>query len=145
MRSQIAGCRVGRRTAGAVHPFMPTTVHGLDDLRMIVMQHRASACRSGAEHNPRATPLLEPLRAMSLSSPRDVLIPRHSRNEHTNRRRRDDLNGPAGTLTFTALPRENHGGMDALASASRLCLTYPDVAGRSLDDIWAPPAGNLRC
>ena len=137
MRSQLLDAGVGRLDAVLYTHAHADHVHGMDDLRMIVINmrarlpvwadqptHDALMDRFGYAFIQPDGSMYPPILDMNLMDG-DVMI-----------------DGPGGTLTFTPF-LVPHGGMDALGFRVNNVAYLPDVASIP-DDVW-PHLDGLRC
>ncbi|QUJ77315.1 MBL fold metallo-hydrolase [Sulfitobacter albidus] len=137
MRAQLLDAGVGRLDAVLYTHAHADHVHGLDDLRMIVINMRARV--PVWADTPTRDALLDRFGYVFIqpegSSYPPILEMNHMQGDVT-------IDGPGGALTFShfAVP---HGGMDALGFRVNDVAYLPDVANLP-DDAW-PHLTGLRC
>lgn len=137
MRNQLLEAGVGRLDAVLYTHSHADHVHGLDDLRMIVinMRERLPVWADA----PTKAALLERF-GYAFIRPEGSMYPPilnlHDIEGDVT------VEGPGGALTFTPF-LVNHGGMDALGFRFNDIAYLPDVAGIP-DDVW-PHLENLEC
>lgn len=137
MRNQLLEAGVGRLDAVLYTHSHADHVHGLDDLRMIVinMRERLPVWADA----PTKAALLERF-GYAFIRPEGSMYPPilnlHDIEGDVT------VEGPGGALTFTPF-LVNHGGMDALGFRFNDIAYLPDVA-RIPDDVW-PHLENLEC
>ncbi|UWR14053.1 MBL fold metallo-hydrolase [Sulfitobacter sp. M368] len=137
MRQQLLNAGVSRLDAVLYTHSHADHVHGLDDLRMIVINMRARL-PVWADAPTRAA-LLERF-GYAFIRPEGSMYPpildMHDIEGDVT------IDGPGGALTFTPF-LVNHGGMDALGFKMNNVAYLPDVASIP-DDVW-PHLQSLRC
>jgi phosphoribosyl 1,2-cyclic phosphate phosphodiesterase len=137
MRQQLLNAGVSRLDAVLYTHSHADHVHGLDDLRMIVINMRARL-PVWADAPTRAA-LLERF-GYAFIRPEGSMYPpildMHDIEGDVT------IDGPGGALTFTPF-LVNHGGMDALGFKMNNVAYLPDVASIP-DDVW-PHLQGLRC
>lgn len=137
MRSQLLDAGVGRLDGVLYTHAHADHVHGLDDLRMIVINMRARL--PVWADAPTKAALLERF-GYAFVQPKGSMYPPildlHDIDGDTT------VDGPGGALTFTPF-LVNHGGMDALGFRVNDVAYLPDVA-QIPDDVW-PHLEGLSC
>lgn len=137
MRQQLLDAEVGRLDAVLYTHSHADHVHGLDDLRMLVINMR-QRLPVWADDPTRAA-LLERF-GYAFIRPEGSMYPpildMHDIDGDVT------IKGAGGTLTFTPF-LVNHGGMDALGFKMNNVAYLPDVASIP-DDVW-PHLQGLRC
>ncbi|KAJ01461.1 MBL fold metallo-hydrolase [Sulfitobacter mediterraneus] len=137
MRQQLLDAEVGRLDAVLYTHSHADHVHGLDDLRMLVINMRQRLPVWADE--PTRAALLERF-GYAFIRPDGSMYPpildMHNIEGDVT------IEGAGGTLTFTPF-QVNHGGMDALGFKMNNVAYLPDVA-RIPDDVW-PHLQGLRC
>ncbi len=137
MRSQLLDAGVGRLDGVLYTDAHADHVHGLDDLRMIVINMRARL--PVWADAPTKAALLERF-GYAFVQPKGSMYPPildlHDIDGDTT------VDGPGGALTFTPF-LVNHGGMDALGFRVNDVAYLPDVA-QIPDDVW-PHLEGLSC
>ncbi|MEP5728508.1 MAG: MBL fold metallo-hydrolase [Sulfitobacter sp.] len=137
MRNQLLASGTGRLDAVLYTHAHADHVHGLDDLRMIVINMRARlAVWADA---PTKAALTERFRYAFEQPPGSMYPPILELNEIMGD---VAIEGPGGALTFTPF-LVNHGGMDALGFRVNDVAYLPDVA-KIPDNIW-PHLEGLDC
>jgi phosphoribosyl 1,2-cyclic phosphate phosphodiesterase len=137
MRQQLLDAEVGRLDAVLYTHSHADHVHGLDDLRMLVINMRQRLPVWADE--PTRAALLERF-GYAFIRPEGSMYPpildMHNIEGDVT------IEGAGGTLTFTPF-LVNHGGMDALGFKMNNVAYLPDVASIP-DDVW-PHLQGLRC
>ncbi|WP_120502753.1 MBL fold metallo-hydrolase [Sulfitobacter mediterraneus] len=137
MRQQLLDAEVGRLDAVLYTHSHADHVHGLDDLRMLVINMRQRLPVWADE--PTRAALLERF-GYAFIRPEGSMYPpildMHNIEGDVT------IEGAGGTLTFTPF-LVNHGGMDALGFKMKNVAYLPDVASIP-DDVW-PHLQGLRC
>lgn len=137
MRAQLLEAGVGRLDAVLYTHAHADHVHGLDDLRMIVINMRARL-PVWADAPTRAA-LLERFGYAFIQPEGSMYPPILDMNEITGD---VEIDGPGGTLRFSHF-LVNHGGMDALGFRVNDVAYLPDVA-KVPDPVW-PQLQGLTC
>ena len=137
MRSQLLDAGVGRLDAVLYTHSHADHVHGLDDLRMIVINMRQRL--PVWADTPTREALLDRFGYVFIQPPGSSYPPILEMNHIDGD---VAIDGPGGTLCFTPF-LVNHGGMDALGFRVNDVAYLPDVA-QIPDDIW-PHLKGLRC
>ena len=137
MRAQLLAAEVGRLDAVIYTHAHADHVHGLDDLRMIVINMRARL-QVWAD-KPTREALLERFGYAFIRPEGSMYPPILDMNQMDAD---VTISGPGGDLTFTPF-LVPHGGMDALGFRVNDVVYLPDVA--DLPDTAWPHLENLRC
>lgn len=137
MRTQLLAADVGRLDAVLYTHSHADHVHGLDDLRMIVINMRARL-QVWADAPTRAA-LFERFGYAFITPEGSMYPPILEINDIDGD---VTINGPGGALTFTPF-LVRHGGMDALGFRMNDVAYLPDVASIP-DDVW-PHLDGLTC
>lgn len=137
MRSQLLDAGVGRLDAVLYTHAHADHVHGLDDLRMIVINMRARL--PVWADAPTRKALLERFGYAFIRPEGSMYPPILDMNEMKGD---VTVDGPGGPLTFTPF-LVRHGGMDALGFRMNDVAYLPDVV-EIPDPVW-PHLENLRC
>ena len=137
MRNQLLDAGVGRLDGVLYTHSHADHVHGLDDLRMIVINMRARL--PVWADAPTKAALLERFGYAFIQPPGSMYPPILDMNDIDGD---VEITGPGGTLRFTPF-LVNHGGMDALGFRFDGIAYLPDVA-KIPDHVW-PHLEGLRC
>lgn len=137
MRAQLLAAEVGRLDAAIYTHAHADHVHGLDDLRMIVINMRARL--PVWADAPTRTALLERFGYAFIRPEGSMYPPILEINEITGP---INVDGPGGTLSFSpfAVP---HGNIDALGFAMDGVVYLPDVS--DLSEAARPHLADMRC
>lgn len=137
MRSQLLDAGVGRLDAVLYTHAHADHVHGMDDLRMIVINMRARLPVWADE--PTRAALLDRFGYAFIQPEGSMYPPILEMNLMDGD---VEIDGPGGPLRFTPF-KVPHGGMDALGFRVNDVAYLPDVASIP-DDVW-PDLEGLRC